>query len=436
MSDLPAILVQSVSKHYKLYSSRYDRMKEFFHPFRKNFHHRHEVLKDISFQLERGEVLGIIGQNGSGKSTLLKILNSVVTATSGSFLCNGRVTALLELGGGFNAELSGVENIYYLGAIQGYSKKEMESKLKLILDFAEIGDYAYQPVKTYSSGMYVRLAFSMAINIDPDILITDEALSVGDIRFQQKCYRKIRDFKDAGKTILICTHSLTAVKEFCTRAIWLHEGVIREEGDPNFVTDSYNTFMLSAAKERATNQPLKTEEDEAGEFETVTAPEYFPDLVWQDLSECDNYGTKEAQIKFAAIINRSNNKNIVQLSGGEPVRVLINFIAKDKIIQPGIQLRLNNQFGNSLLKINSYHYHQPIQLKKGKSHIVAVDFDLPHLGNGRYTISFGLFSLAGTTEQQIHWVHDGLIFEVFNSAAKYRTGTQIVVEDVSFTVLN
>jgi ABC-type polysaccharide/polyol phosphate transport system ATPase subunit len=433
--SIPALIVQNLSKSYKLYHSRTDRMKEFFHPYRKKFHQSHDVLKGISFQLQRGEVLGIIGQNGSGKSTLLKILNSVVTATSGSFSCNGKVTALLELGGGFNTDLTGIENIYYLGAIQGYSKKEMESKLQQILDFADIGEYATQPVKTYSSGMYVRLAFSMAINIDPDILITDEALSVGDIRFQQKCYRKIRDFKESGKTILICTHSLSAVKEFCTRAIWLHEGLIREEGDPVFVTDSYNTFMLSMITKNKLNQSPTNSSDEAGDLTELLVPDHFPDLIWQDLKECDNYGTKEAQIQNAAIINRSNQKNVHQLIGGEPIRVFINILTKDKISQPGIQLNLNGQFGNTVIIMKSYHYQQPIILKKDKKNIVAIDFDFPYLRNGRYTLSFGLQTITDKIEQQIHWVHDGLIIEVNNAGAIYKTGSQIVVKEVSFSIL-
>jgi ABC-type polysaccharide/polyol phosphate transport system ATPase subunit len=434
--SMPAIIVQDLSKHYKLYHSRFDRMKEFFHPFRKKFHQRHEVLKDISFQLERGEVLGIIGQNGSGKSTLLKILNSVVTATSGSFHCNGRVTALLELGGGFNQDLTGIENIYYLGAIQGITKKEMKAKVQQILDFAEIGEYAYQPVKTYSSGMYVRLAFSMAINIDPDILITDEALSVGDIRFQQKCYRKIREFKEAGKTILLCTHSLSAIKEFCTRAIWLHEGVVREEGDPDTVAEKYNTFMLSLARDSRADQSLHNVEDDVVEMDGFSAPVKFSDLIWQDLGLCDNYGTKEAKLKFAAIISRSNQRNTHQLSGGEPVRILLNIETKESLFQPGVQLTLNNQYGNSFLKIKNYHYQQPIHFKNGSNHIVAIDFDFPHVGNGRYTISFGLLSVADKSEQQIHWVHDGLIIEVSNAATIYKSGSQIVVREVSFSVLD
>lgn len=431
----PAIYIQNLSKSYKLYQSRFDRIKEFLHPLRKKYHQRHEVLKDISFQLEKGEVLGIIGQNGSGKSTLLKILNSVVTATSGSFYCNGKVTALLELGGGFNNDLTGIENIYYLGAIQGYSKKEMESKIQQILDFADIGEYAWQPVKSYSSGMYVRLAFSMAINIDPDILITDEALSVGDIRFQQKCYRKIRDFKENDKTILLCTHSLSTIKEFCTRAIWLHEGVIREEGDPILVADSYNTFMLSLVKQSKLNQSTTEKTLEVSVPALLSAPNISLDLIWRDMNDCDNYGTKEARIEYAGVVNLENQMNVVRLSGGEPIRVFLNIVAKDRIIQPGIKLSINSQYGSSLLKMTSYHYQQPIQLKNSNNHIVAIDFNFPNLGNGRYTISFGLLTVVDKTERLIHWVHDGLIIELSNVGPIYKTGSPIVIKEVSFSVL-
>lgn len=245
MSKEIAISVNSLSKTYRLYDSKRDFIKEALHPLRKSYHKKFHALKNISFSVEKGEVLGIIGRNGSGKSTLLKILASIVTPSSGNCQCNGRVTALLELSGGFNVELTGIKNINFLGELQGFSKEEMKSLTKQILDFAEIGEYAYQPVRSYSSGMYMRLAFSLAIHVDPDILIIDEILAVGDIRFQNKCLNKIQEFKNEGKTIVLCSHSLETVKDFCTRAIWVHEGIIKEDGSPNIITDNYNAFMTS-----------------------------------------------------------------------------------------------------------------------------------------------------------------------------------------------
>jgi ABC-type polysaccharide/polyol phosphate transport system ATPase subunit len=432
MSKEPAISVNSISKTYKLYHSRYDIVKEFATPLGRKYHKKFEALNDISFDVEKGEVLGIIGQNGSGKSTLLKILASVVTQTSGDFLCNGRVTALLELGGGFNMELSGIENIYYLGAIQGYSKKEMAGKLQKILDFADIGEYAFQPVNTYSSGMYVRLAFSMAINIDPDILITDEALSVGDIRFQQKCFRKIREFKEAGKTILLCTHSLAAIKDFCTRAIWLHEGEIKAQGDPIFVTESYNTFMLSQNSQAAALSPNeKSETDKQQNY-----PIEFPELAWQDLSNCESYGIGKADIQFAALAVRTTLTQINELKGGEQLRIFLKIHMEDKSERTGLKLTMNGNFGGSVLKMNSLQYSQNLSLKTGVSQIVAIDFDFPHIGNGRYTFSFGVITIVNKVEQQLHWVHDGLIIEVNNPGILYKTGSQIVIREASFKVLD
>ena len=330
MSKEPAIIVNSISKTYKLYHSRYDIVKELVNPLGRKYHKKFEALNDISFDVEKGEVLGIIGQNGSGKSTLLKILASVVTQTSGEYFCNGRVTALLELGGGFNMELSGIENIYYLGAIQGYSKKEMAGKLKQILDFADIGEYAFQPVNTYSSGMYVRLAFSMAINIEPDILITDEALSVGDIRFQQKCFRKIREFKDAGKTILICTHSLSAINDFCTKAIWLHEGKIKVQGDPYFVTESYNTFMLSQnGHATLTGSNRKSEISSLPNY-----PIEYPTLMWQNLGNCESYGIGNVDLQYAALAEKSTLQHIKEFKGGEQLRLFLKLNIVDKIVFP------------------------------------------------------------------------------------------------------
>lgn len=316
MDRKEAIVVKNLSKTYKLYNSKTDRVKEWFSPSRKKYHIVHQALKDITFTLSRGEVLGVIGKNGSGKSTLLKILASVVTPTSGQITTYGRITALLELSGGFNKELTGIENVLYLGAIQGFSKEEMKERVKTILEFADIGEYAYQPVKNYSSGMAVRLAFSLSINIDPDILITDEALAVGDLRFQQKCFRRIQEFMDAGKTILICTHSLSVLKEYCTRAIWLDNGVIRAEGDPSYVADEYNQFM-NASKNLA-NTVKKTT---ATQTYTKYIPKQFSHEPWLDLSLFDSKISGELRLVSAFWHNIKDKKRMHNLLGGEDISV-------------------------------------------------------------------------------------------------------------------
>jgi len=436
MSDQIAVSVDSISKTYRLYNSYRDRIKEILHPFRKLYHHKFHALQDVSFQIEKGEVVGIIGQNGSGKSTLFKILASVSTPTSGSFYCNGKVTALLELGGGFNRDLTGIENIYFLGAIQGYTKKEMKSIIQKILDFADIGEYVYQPVKTYSSGMYVRLAFSIAINVDPDILITDEVLSVGDIRFQQKCYRKIRDFKDKGKTILLCTHSLSAVREFCTKAIWIHQGKIMEQGDPLYVTNSYNAFMTSQERVPLSKGVSGSEGKKSLQLNEIAFLSDYPEIEWFDLSKCESYGVGGMQIQYAAMYDIETNKKINLLKGGEKVRVFLHLIANQKIEKPCVHLTLNGQFGTSVFKINTYTQQQQLVFEPNKPITIAIDFTFPKISNGRYTMSFGSLPYSNENSIYSHWVHDALILEVSNPDTKYKMGTQLVIDEATVKIIS
>jgi len=238
MEDI-AIKVENLSKIYKLYDKPIDRLKESLHPLKKKYHRDFFALKDISFSVNKGETVGIIGKNGSGKSTLLKIITGVLTQSSGSIEINGRVSALLELGAGFNPEFTGIENIYLNGTMHGYSKEEIDRKVNSILDFADIGEFAKQPVKSYSSGMFARLAFAVAINIEPDILIVDEALSVGDIFFQNKCFKKFEELRKKNTTILFVSHDLSSVKQMCSRVLWLESGMQVMYGDKETVCSEY-----------------------------------------------------------------------------------------------------------------------------------------------------------------------------------------------------
>ncbi|KNZ70029.1 ABC transporter [Thermincola ferriacetica] len=240
-----AIKVQNVSKIYKLYDKPIDRLKESINPFGKKYHKDFYALKDVSFEVKKGETVGIIGKNGSGKSTLLQLITGVLTPTTGSIQVNGKVSALLELGAGFNPELTGIENVYLNGTIMGYSKEEMDKRLDDILSFADIGDYVKQPVKTYSSGMFVRLAFAVAVSVDPDILIVDEALAVGDMHFQLKCIDKMKSFKEDGKTILFVSHDIYSVRNFCDHVIWMMDGKIYLRGNVLSVTDQYMDYVKS-----------------------------------------------------------------------------------------------------------------------------------------------------------------------------------------------
>ena len=239
------ICVEHLTKIYKLYNRPRDRLIESLGLSRgKVLSRDHYALKDVSFRVGKGETIGIIGTNGSGKSTILKIITGVLGATSGRVEVNGRISALLELGAGFNMEYTGIENVYLNGTMIGFSREEIDERLQSIIDFADIGDFIHQPVKTYSSGMFVRLAFAVAINIDPEILIVDEALSVGDVFFQSKCYRKFEDFKRQGKTILFVSHDLGSISKYCDRVILLNQGVALAEGPPMKMVDLYKKLLV------------------------------------------------------------------------------------------------------------------------------------------------------------------------------------------------
>jgi len=239
MSDDIAIKVERLSKVYKLYHSPLDRLKEALSPIRRKYHHDFHALNEVSFELKKGETVGIIGRNGSGKSTLLKTITGVLTPSSGSVQVNGRLSALLELGAGFNPELTGIENVYFNGTLMGVSREEMENRLDSILAFADIGEFVHQPVKSYSSGMFVRLAFAVAVCVDPEILIVDEALAVGDIAFQQKCLDRLGALKEKGATILLVTHDIMLTRNYCDYVVYLRDGNVALISDAEAAGEAY-----------------------------------------------------------------------------------------------------------------------------------------------------------------------------------------------------
>lgn len=243
--------IKHLNKIYNLYDKPIDRLKEGLSLSHKCYHKEHYALNDISLEVKKGESVGIVGKNGSGKSTLLKIITGVLNPSSGEISVRGKISALLELGAGFNPEYTGIENIYLNGTMMGYSKAEMDRKVESIISFADIGDFIYQPVKTYSSGMFARLAFAVSINVEPEILIVDETLSVGDTRFQIKCMDKMKEMIQGGTTVLFVSHDINAIRRFCTRCIWINEGKLKENGSVNTVSDHYIDFlkMLDAGTE-------------------------------------------------------------------------------------------------------------------------------------------------------------------------------------------
>lgn len=245
MQEDVAIKIQNLSKTYRLYAKPLDRLKEALHPLKKRYHKDFYALDNIDLEIKKGETVGIIGKNGSGKSTLLKVITGVTTPSSGRVTINGKVSAILELGAGFNPEMSGLENIYLNNSINGLSKTDTDNRIHEIIDFAELGDFIYQPIKTYSSGMKARLAFAVSINVNPDILIVDEALSVGDAAFQRKCFSKMEKIRKAGATILFVSHSEASIVSLCNRAVWLANGKNILEGEPKIVTSLYLKYVNS-----------------------------------------------------------------------------------------------------------------------------------------------------------------------------------------------
>lgn len=322
----PAISVREVQKVYKLYDKPSDRVREALGLTRNVRHKKHYALNGVSMEIRQGECVGIIGTNGSGKSTILKIITGVLSPSSGVVEVKGRISALLELGAGFNMEYNGIENIYLNGMMIGFSEKEIDEKLQDILDFADIGDYVYQPVKTYSSGMFVRLAFAVAINIEPEILIVDEALSVGDVFFQAKCYHKFEEFKKMGKTIVFVSHDLSSISKYCDRVVLLNKGVKLGEGSPKEMIDAYKRVLVGQyelpddtehtnllhdeeIREKAARKNREEAKEEEKSREEAKAAGINPELL--------EYGSKKAEIVEYGLIDGNGTRTTAVIKGQE-----------------------------------------------------------------------------------------------------------------------
>ena len=298
------IKVENISKVYKLYEKPIDRLKETIGLSKKVYHTKHYALENLSFQVEKGETIGIIGTNGSGKSTLLKMITGVLTPTSGNIIVNGKISALLELGAGFNPEYTGIENIYLNGTMMGYKKEEMDDKIESILEFADIGEFINQPVKTYSSGMFSRLAFAVAINVEPDILIVDEALSVGDVFFQAKCYKKFNDFKKQGRTIIFVSHDMGSIMKYCDKTLLIDRGKFVDMGPSANMIDIYKKILVNQYVPDSDNEEII---EDVMEIEGTNK--------WYEKLQINptklEYGNKKAEIIDFAIVddkNKINNK--------------------------------------------------------------------------------------------------------------------------------
>lgn len=307
MNDV-VINVQNVTKYYKLYKEPKERFKEALHPLKKRYHNKYYALNDVNLQVKQGEVLGVIGRNGCGKSTLLKLITGVLKPNSGEISVKGKVTALLELGAGFNPEFTGNDNIHFYAKILGLSDEQIDQKIESIIDFAELGDYLYQPVKTYSSGMKSRLGFAVAAHIDPEILILDEVLAVGDDAFKAKCYRKISEFLEKSKTVIIVSHSIHTINQLCNRAVLIHSGRIIVDGLPKFVTMEYHKILFGGnAEEKKLPENVKANN-------TGRAAEHWDDrLPLTPINMIENEVVKTTD--FVLSDNDGHQINVLEIEG-------------------------------------------------------------------------------------------------------------------------
>ncbi|MBE6015177.1 MAG: ABC transporter ATP-binding protein [Lachnospiraceae bacterium] len=388
MSDY-AIKVDHVSKIYKLYDKPSDRLKESLGLTRKKRSRDHRALNDVSFQVKTGETIGIIGTNGSGKSTILKIITGVLNPTEGNVEINGRISALLELGAGFNMEYTGIENVYLNGTMIGFSKEEIDAKLQDILDFADIGDFVNQPVKTYSSGMFVRLAFAVAINIDPEILIVDEALSVGDVFFQAKCFHKFEEFKKLGKTILFVSHDLGSISKYCDKVILLNKGNVLAEGEPKEIIDMYKKLLVNQLDLDEEGNVIQKSIEEAGEEDTELISK---DEVWKDKlvlnSDIIEYGGGEAAIyDFGIFDNKGLLTNTIEKGTDFTIKMKIKFFSD--VQEPIFAFTFKDIKGTEITGTNTMLEGVYFDVQhNGDEQVISFKQNM-NLQGGEYLLSFG-----------------------------------------------
>lgn len=429
MSDI-AISVNNVSKMYKLYDNPMDRLKESLGLSRKKKYKEHYALRDVNFQVNRGETVGIIGTNGSGKSTILKIITGVLNATEGNVEVNGRISALLELGAGFNMEYTGIENVYLNGSMIGFSKEEIDAKLQDILDFADIGDFVYQPCKTYSSGMFVRLAFAVAINIEPEILIVDEALSVGDVFFQAKCYRKFEEFKKMGKTILIVSHDLSSISKYCDRVVLLNKGKKLSEGQPKEMVDLYKKVLVGQAGDAEDLNQLVEEQMSDAEPEQEESKTQWIRPFALNPQQLE-YGSKKAEIiDFTLRDAAGNYSNTIEK--GSKFEILVRIKFKEKVQEPIVAFTFKNVHGTEITGTNTMYEKQDIGKKEANDEIVVSFTQNMDLQGGEYLLSLGCTGYQDGEFTVFHRLYDVCtvtVVSVKNTVGFYDMNSQVSVQE-------
>ncbi|MBW5413100.1 ABC transporter ATP-binding protein [Pseudomonas sp. MAG002Y] len=368
--------VNHVRKEFKLYSRPSHRLKEIL--FRRSYHSRHAALSDVSFEVADGETVGILGRNGAGKSTLLKILNGVLVPDGGNIEVSGRVTGLLELGTGFDANLTGAQNILGNGLLLGMSRSEIEERRQAIIEFSELGRFIDEPLRTYSSGMAMRLAFAIAIHAEPDIFLIDEALSVGDGHFQQKCMRRIKEFRAAGGSIIFVSHDLNAMKMLCDRCIVLSEGRIVANDAPEEAVNIYNKLL-------------------GGDDSLAEIPKE------------KGYGSGEAQIVDAVLIGQASESAV--MACGDTALLDVTVSGQQDLSDVTLGMMIRDRFGQDIFGTNSYHLGVPLQVYSGETLTLRYEFPM-RLAPGKYTLTLALHEGPDHTQRCYHWRDNMIRFEV------------------------
>ena len=424
MSEDWAIKIDHLSKVYKIFDKSSDRVREALNPFGKRYSKDFYALNDVSLTIKKGETVGIIGKNGAGKSTLLKVITGVLTPTSGSIQVNGRIASLLELGAGFNPEMTGIENIYMNGTIMGYSREEMDARLQNIIDFADIGDFINQPVKMYSSGMFARLAFAVNAFVEPDILIVDEALSVGDAGFQAKCYRKFAELRKKGVTVLLVSHDITSILQFCDAGILLSDGKLLYEGNTRTAVDTYKKILSGIICNN--DADLHNIGKKRGHAEKYWKSHY---KINDSMLE---YGDKNIEIVDYKVSDE--NKNIISsINNRNSVTITLSIRAKKDIYEPIVAFSIKDIKGNELIGVNTLLENVKVGwIKAGIDYEFSFEQKIP-LQPNRYTISFGVTKYVNNGLHVYHRLYDALLIDIisnYKSAGLVSVNSNVSIKEV------
>lgn len=443
MTDEIAIKIQGLTKIYRLYENPMDRLKEALHPFKKKYHRDFHALQNLSLEIKKGECVGIIGKNGSGKSTLLKVITGVLTPTSGRVTVQGKVSAILELGAGFNSEMTGVENIYLNSALNGMSKVQTDKKIKEIIEFADLGDFIHHPIKTYSSGMKARLAFAVSINVEPDILIVDEALSVGDASFGRKCFSKMEEIRAKGATILFVSHSEASVVRLCSRAVWISRGEQVIQGAPKLITGLYMKYanetkvdiagvqseyraLVSAEPKSCTNS-TQSSSDSSGlanlpskQHKTAIEEFFNPEIRSRSIIA---YAEKGARI-FDVKITTTDGKVVNVLKQGNVYNYTYKVEIKNPLRNVQVGFLIKEKNGAPLGGGAFPGKHEFLPWLSG-THKVNIYFRC-ELNSGEYFLNCGVLADIGSKSDYAHRIVDAYMVKVIEANSQITSSVNFI----------